>query len=347
MAEDDNNEASVASVIISGEDDCSSIGGSSSSSDRPWIEDFEELCSSEDLSIEELHRMTNFDISTVSDDLYNSSFLHRACKNEKITLEMVEFLLDLNPQATNQCADIADVYPIVISAYPLHLACYNKECPNEVIELLLRKGDDLILSHIHSMDYDWSKTGADVVFHDDGAGGTPLHFYLSRTSNVDLGIVKRIVTANPSALLSFSDETKSTPIHILMNNKNIGEMFDVVEYIVESNPSSLQMKDQYNQTPLHVACANGYITVESVNFLLSVWVGALYELNTCRASPIHLLCEKNERGEEIDDEVATDILKLLLQVQPDLVSQINDFEDNEQIPLHSLPTTNQKPFVKF
>lgn len=46
----------------------------SSSSRNEWIDEFEVFCSSDDLSIDELQRMTK-DISL--DNLRNSSFLHR------------------------------------------------------------------------------------------------------------------------------------------------------------------------------------------------------------------------------------------------------------------------------
>ena len=61
---------------------------SGSSSDRPWIDQFEELCSSGDLSLDELQRMTK---GITLDNLHNSSFLHRVCMNRNVTLEIVPF----------------------------------------------------------------------------------------------------------------------------------------------------------------------------------------------------------------------------------------------------------------
>ena len=108
-------------------------GYSSSGSSLPWIQQFEALCSSEDrLSLDELQRM----IEGITDNLHNSSFLHRVCMNRNVTLEIVEYLLDLYPKAINCCMDILNDPHFngnVNSAFPLHLACYNKECPNEAI----------------------------------------------------------------------------------------------------------------------------------------------------------------------------------------------------------------------
>ena len=63
-------------------------------------EHFEGFCSSDDLSIDELKRMTE---GISRDVLSNSSFLHRVCSNKNVTLEMVEYLLELYPQAINTC----------------------------------------------------------------------------------------------------------------------------------------------------------------------------------------------------------------------------------------------------
>jgi len=76
---------------MSGEDGNSSSG----SSRNEWLDEFEEFCSSDDLSLDELKRLTK-DISL--DDLRDSSFLHRVCMNEKVTLEIVKYLLHLYPE---------------------------------------------------------------------------------------------------------------------------------------------------------------------------------------------------------------------------------------------------------
>jgi len=64
------------------------------SASQQWISRFEAHCSSDDLSIGEIMHMTEV-ISY--DNLLNSSFLHRICMNEKVTLEIVEYLLELYP----------------------------------------------------------------------------------------------------------------------------------------------------------------------------------------------------------------------------------------------------------
>jgi len=111
-----SSSVAVGSITMAEQDD------SSDSSRSQWIVELEDFCSSEDLSLNELQRMTR-DISP--GDLAHSFALHRVCMNEKVTLEVVEYLLHLNPLPINSCEETEDGE----QPYPLHLACYNKDCP--------------------------------------------------------------------------------------------------------------------------------------------------------------------------------------------------------------------------
>ena len=342
-----------------------------------WIDEFEDFCSSDDLSLDGLRKMVN---DASRDDLENSlmclqdteykhkrpirplklqslhksNFLHRVCMNENVTLEMMAYLLDVNLLDTNpfaahtggKCLDIPDLKLIYMnkryntyieSAYPIHLVCYNKECPNEVIDQLLQIRECRNqLTQICHMDFNWGNTDLDCYHY----GGTPLHYYLSRTSNVDLDIVKQLAV-NSELLLSVGDDTKCTPIYILMNNSSIGDMYDVVKYLVESNPDSLKAKDKYDRTPLSVACLNKNITTRTVKLLLEAWPESIHQRSSSNALPIHKLCEAHD----MDDAVAIDILKLLLEPHPNLVSQSGNFQG--YLPLHKAATNKSPAFCKL
>ena len=307
--------------------------------DLHWIEKFEDFCSSDDLSIDGIMRRITDGVSFFSSNgislaskLSDSSFFHRVCMNKNVTLEIVNYLLDLFPSAIYRCLAIPDV----VSAYPLHLACCNKECPNEVIQLLLTRNHNYQLQYMCYMEFDWGNTN---IEEGDYFGGTPLHYYLSRTSNVDLNIVKELA-ADPLVLLSVDDDTKCTPIHILMHNKSIGDLSDVVTYLVESSPSSLKVQDEYDQNPLNAACSNGFMTVKTIELLLRVCPDSIYEPSNWGGLPIHTLCEAR-----IDDEVATDILKLLLEAHPNSVSDQNN--DDGELPLHLAANNKSPAFCKL
>jgi len=304
------------------------------------INQFENYCSSDILLIDEIRRMTE---GISPDDLHNSSFLHRVCLNENVTLEIVEYLLELYPQIVNFRKGVPEEY--IVSAYSLHLACYNKKCPNEVIQLLITKGLKYQLTHMCYMDFDYGETGNDLM-EGEYHGGLPLHFYLSRTTNFDINIVKQLVV-NPEMLLLTDEDTKCTPIHILMHNISIGDMSDVLRYLVESNPSTLAKKNVFYQTPLDVACSNISITAGIIELLLRACPDSIHQRNNGNALPIHTLCDGRMNEEEetqIYDEVAIDILKLLLEAHPDSVSEV---DEDEELPLHIAARFKSQLFVKF
>jgi len=307
------------------------------STGKEWITKFEGLCASDDLSIDKLRTMveeiTPQDYVPDGDlnILAGSSFLHKVCMNKNITLEIVEYLLNLYPTAMDK----------ENSAFPLHLACCNKDCPNEVVELLLssciNKIRNYLLKHICYMNDDWG----DMGYGTNDYGGTPLHFYLSRTSNVDLNIVKELVNENAELIVSADEDTKCTPIHIIMNNKSIGDMFDVVRYLVETNPDSLLAKDsKYGHTPLHVACNNGHITTKTIKLLLQACPDSIHERNIYSSLPLHCLTDTVVQ----DDKVGIDILKLLLEAHPDSVSETEGYG---HLPLHLAAYKKSSGFCKL
>ena len=311
---------------------------------RNWIAKFEELCSSDELSIDKLRTMSkeappyyNFDAEITI--LEGSSCIHRVCLNKKVTLEIVEYLVDLHESGLH---DDSIRSSLSASSYPLHLACFNKDCPSDVLELLIAKcgPKDYFLNHMVFMNIDWGKTGLNCNEY----GGTPLHYYLSRASNVDLNIVKQLV-AKPEALLSADSYTKCTPIHILMCNENIVDMYDVVKYLVETNPSSLKAKDEAGYTPLHIACLNEHITTRIVKLLLEAWPNSVHQRDSGDHLPITCLCGNYAENEtQMDDKVAIDILQLLLEAYPDSVSQV---DDDGELPLHVAATNKSPAFCKL
>lgn len=230
----------------------SSYDESDDEGEYEWISDspigyFESFCGSNSLSLEEImERMTSEDINL--DDFEYSTFLHVVCMNKNVTLEIVDYLLHLVPQAAAVCMDMVERDEGISLAFPIHLACLNEYCPASVILLLLDNSPDEALYHLCFK--------AETFRYGEAIGGLPLHFYLAREKNVDLDIVKKLLTG-PGALLTADNETKCTPMHTLMwNRKNLGAMFDVCKFLVETNPTCLHATDTSNQIPLHIACSN-------------------------------------------------------------------------------------------
>ena len=113
------------------------------------------ICESKDLSIESLKAkiklLPSQTLSGVYEHHYLSRpFLHAACMNKNVTLEIIGYLLNAFP--------LVEILPTsclcpegTTVSYALHCACYNDYCPNEVVELLVTK-NSVALKHFCLVD---------------------------------------------------------------------------------------------------------------------------------------------------------------------------------------------------
>jgi len=248
-------------------------------------------------------------------------WFHHLCKNKNITLELVEFALSYCPGLANRyvlgfCEESKESWAWT---YPLHLACYNSNCPNPVIKLLVEKAQHSCrdedfpppLQHLSLIlegpnvkgvpcgDYD----GSDVQ-------GLPLHYYLSREENIDINVVKLLISAYPQSLNICDEESTLTPLHVLFYNENINNLYDIVEYLVDYDNRNLMNKGGKGYTPLHLACENTNITPEIVTKLLTACPPSIgMEEDWLQRTPIGTLCD----NKDIDDSLAIEILKVLIE----------------------------------
>jgi len=299
-----------------------------------WIKHFETFCASDALSLEEMKRMTEdiFEANSL-DDFKEPIFFFLLVLNKNITADIVEYVLDIFKDAEyklyNSCLEMDKVNEdlCMSSAFPIHMACFNENCPGDVISLLLERlrPNDVCLYHLcHEAECDRFRYGTAI-------GGTPLRYYIGREKDVELNIVKQLLTQAPGALFESDYETKCTPLMTMMWNKSIGKMKDILQYIVEAHPESVRSKDCYHQIPIHLACSNGTVTSEIISILLQAWPESINQKDTMECLPIHHLCVATI--EEMDIEESLKVLRLLLDAYPNSVYQTDDAEGS--LPLHS------------
>eukprot|EP00956_Cyclotella_meneghiniana_P030800 scaffold78695_cov23-Cyclotella_meneghiniana.AAC.1 len=282
------------------------------------IKNFERYCSSEDLSIDGIKWALGYFVS--HDRLHESNFLHKVCMNPKVTLEIVEYLVELFPEMVGTERDIDIDERTFKGAYLSHIACRNEHCPNSVVKFLMEGNND-VLTCICSMENDYE--------------GLPLHYYLSRHQNVDIEIVKYMVEKYPDALKMFGEST-FTPLHILLANKHVGAMFDIVKYLIDYAPISLRLKDRsFNRLPLHTACKNQSITKEIIQCLVNKWQDALHVECYVGLIAIHLFCRY---GDMLSNNDAIEILQLILESYPDGAIQANR---DGVLPIHYAARNNR------
>ena len=298
-----------------------------------WVEHFEQFCASDELSLKRMKRMTSeIFVHHVMSDFEFSPFFFLVCMNKNVTVKIIRHLLnkfryiDGGIGLVNVCMDMEmiDERLEMDSAYPIHLACLNEDCPGDVIILLMEKGDTYALTHL-------CFKGEESFKYFNDVGGTPLHFYLGRKTNVEVDVVKKFLSLDPNALSMADDETRCTPMHTLMGNENLGTMRDVLQYLVETNPTSCRLTDTYNQLPLHVACGSKTVTSEIVSLLLNVWPESIRVTDEMGNLALHHFCRRTT-STELDDEESLKILKQLIYAFPNSVFQKEDGED--ALPIH-------------
>lgn len=92
----------------------------------------EQYCASDSLSLEGLsHRFNEININFDSIIFKRASFLHWACSSKEISMEIVQYILALCPEAATISSFL--FHPDIIkgigtTAYPLHVACANSCC---------------------------------------------------------------------------------------------------------------------------------------------------------------------------------------------------------------------------
>ena len=241
--------------------------------------------------------------------------LHKVCRNKNVTLEIVQLLLKDNPAAANTpTGEFAWEEYEDSTAYPIHLACRNKHCPSSVIKLLVELNPNH-LRHFCVLD-EWNPHRQH--FQECPPYGLPLHYYLSRTDNIDIETVRMLIKAYPQALIDLDEENDDNidrylPIHTLLNNPNVSQMADIVNLLFSVYPGHLiKQHAAYGAYPLHIACENKNMDAKIVQILLELSDSAQVDYDIEPHLPIHSLCANRE----IDDEAALDILQLLLKQYP-------------------------------
>lgn len=268
--------------------------------------------------------------------IQNSSFLHRACLDKRVTLEVIEYLVDVFPEAAEILTD--EFCPKKeTNAYPLHLACYNENCPSSVIELLVKKNPEA-LSHLCIVEVGVRGEGDDG---EEYVEGLPLHYYLSRESNRDFATVKLLVDAYRGALTTAGDESRFAPLHTLVCNPNEEDLYETAAFLVKTEPSSLRLTDRNDQVPLHIACTNKSMTPGIVALLLEQWPQSFAQQDNCGGIPLHTLCYTNDG---LDESVSMEILKLLIAAAP---SSVRHADSDGDLPIHIAADNKSPEFCKI
>ena len=185
------------------------------------------LCKSDSLSFERLQEATNFiPRRTAKAGLIfgSTNIIHLVFTNPNVTKEMVELLLDLNPDAAGFYYNIYRPSSIErigilkkevagrVWSLPLHDACKNVNFPASAIQTLVKLYPAALIHRARYMD---RKNLYEL----------PLQIYLSRESNIDIDAVRVLVDTVP-------EDVMTECVHKFVRHKKIGQHLDVVKFLI-------------------------------------------------------------------------------------------------------------------
>jgi len=290
-----------------------------------------DICDSDELTLVALQeRINTLESSTIRNAYkeqspYLYTFFHRACSNKRITLDIMNYLLEIFPEATSSYVESPSIHPgQPTKAYPIHLACYNEHCPGSVIELLVKESPELckVKGKVHD------KNRRIIA-----PAQLPVYYYLSRNVNVDINTVKVFVSAEEQGPGYY-------PIHALLSNSNINKMQNILQYLVNAEPSSLhETNNFYGRKPLNIACENEAVNLSIVELLFnSIPEENRNLIDGHDKHPIHQLCA----NKKLDDDVSLEILQFMLDIDPSLPQML----DTIKIPIHYAVMAKSTEFCK-
>ena len=224
------------------------------------------------------------------DAVRGSDFLHDVCIDEKVTLEMIECLLDAFPDAARSIDSTA--------WSPLHYACANKSMDPEIVRLLLER---------------WPES---VDHQDNETGDLPLH-NLCTAEDFDetssLAILDLLVAAAPLSLTRANAEGR-LPIHCASES---GRSYPFCKRLIDACPESLWVVCDA-MLPIHRACYYGGNNVEAVRCIADLCPESI----DARARdgrgdlPIHSAVAARRESHKVE------IIRYLLAKNPDCASKL-------------------------
>ena len=206
------------------------------------------VCRSDSISLEGLHEiLQRYGIKSADDSRHinDYEFFHHACCNEHVDEAMIQFLIDVSPDAAS-----------VISVHrqtPLHAACCNKNATPCIIRILI----------------DAHPSSRQVV---DEEGDMPLHCFCRGRSNNDSEAIEilKILLKDCSFSTKHANNKGRLPIHVA----SISKSSEFCGLLIDAYPGSERMpRDEHGALPFHLAVRNNDIA--TIEYLYKLYPEAL------------------------------------------------------------------------
>ena len=222
-----------------------------------------ELCASNNLSLVALRETINTLGPCLSSQ--NPSCFHKACRNENVTLEIVQLLYNTWTGALRLRNNHGNL--------PIHHLCCNYDLDDT-------NSLDILRFMLHN-DPNLPREGSDD-------GYLAIHFAVIYKSSA---FCKELIDAYPESLRIEGDGW--LPIHDACAHGNRDDTADIFQYMLELDPELINEEKSDGYLPIHVAALKG--RTKSIEILLKFdHDAASKEVNNgSRRLPLHLACYHN------------------------------------------------------
>jgi hypothetical protein len=249
--------------------------------------------------------------------------LKRRKDNPETAIEMVQFLLDCDPDVVLQkhqgafplywvCVWAIDANTVRLNAYLKVLQILYDAHPEAIDEVAsdvrvvvcsCKKVETFIITQSI---YARQAKDLHLMTTPDENGQLPLHKALRDDVKIFLGSIKLLVRGNPSAI-TCADNSGTIPLHVACQHN---ESASIVEYLLDLDLTALRALDFDDNTALHYACRGANHAI--IALLLDKYGSmSVSKRNTNNQLPIHLLLESNEVSNREDIKYTESIYRLL------------------------------------
>jgi ankyrin repeat protein len=249
--------------------------------------------------------------------------LKRRKGNPETAIEMVQFLLDCDPDVVLQkhqgafplywvCVWAIDANTVRLNAYLKVLQILYDAHPEAIDEVAsdvrvvvcsCKKVETFIITQSI---YARQAKDPHLMTTPDENGQLPLHKALRDDVKITLGSIKLLVKGNPSAI-TCADNSGTIPLHVACQHIDSAS---IVEYLLDLDPKALRALDFDDNAALHYACRGANHTI--ISLLLEKYCAvSISKRNAHNQLPIHLLLENNEFCDEESVEYTESIYRLL------------------------------------
>jgi len=267
---------------------------------------------------------------------YLYMFFNKACRNKKITLEIINYLLETFPEAASLYLPLVDDRNYFTKPPIYTYLEYNINVDFEIVKVLYdaypeaiemkdyydgartkHKSNESLLNFM-AKQCEYALQAKDTALmhtlHRNGVNDR-LPFHYALIDGAPLGSIKLLLKSNPF-VTRIVDNQLAFPLHLACEYSSV----EVVKFLVRRDSFLAFQADANKYSILHYACRGCNLRV--IKYLLTSHA-PLVSLETVNTHPIHLLCQAGKEGRggvDCESPEYIETIWLMLLANPEIVT---------------------------